>query len=71
MVPTHNFVSIFVQEGLLEPINAPELANYANLDEQWRDPEWDPGNIYTVPWQWGTTSFAVDTALYDGDVNTY
>ena len=71
VVPTHNFVSIFVQEGLLEPINAPELANYENIDERWRDPEWDPGNVYTVPWQWGTTSFSVDTALYDGDVNTY
>ena len=71
VVPTHNFVSIFVQEGLLEPINAPELANYENIDERWRDPEWDPGNVYTVPWQWGTTSFSIDTALYDGDVNTY
>lgn len=71
VVPTHNFVSIFVQEGLLEPINAAELPNYKNIDEQWRSPEWDPDNVYTVPWQWGTTSFAIDTALYDGDINTY
>lgn len=71
VVPTHNFVSIFVEEGLLEPINATELPNYTNIDEQWRSPEWDPDNVYTVPWQWGTTSFAIDTALYDGDINTY
>ncbi|ADI15574.1 extracellular solute-binding protein [Truepera radiovictrix] len=71
VVPSHNFVQIFVSEGLLEPIHASEMANYSNIDERWRNPDWDPGNVYTVPWQWGTTSFAVDTALYDGDIDTY
>lgn len=71
VVPSHNFVEIFIQEGLLEPIDAAEMENYSNIDERWRDPEWDPGNVYTVPWQWGTTSFAVDTEVYDGDIDTY
>ena len=71
VVPTHNFVPIFIEEGLLEPINATELENYANIAERWQNPVWDPGNVYTVPWQWGTTSFAVDTDVYGGDIDTY
>lgn len=71
VVPTHNFVTIFIEEGLLEPINAAEMANYDNIAERWKNPEWDPGNVYTVPWLWGTTSFAVDTEVYGGDINTY
>lgn len=71
VVPTHNFVPIFVEEDLLEPINASEMANYQNIAEAWRNPDWDPDNVYTVPWQWGTTSFVVDTAIYGGDINTY
>ena len=71
VVPTHNFVPIFLEEDLLEPINAAELENYDNILEQWKNPPWDDGNVYSVPWQWGSTSFLVDTAVYDGDINTY
>ncbi|MEZ4608132.1 MAG: hypothetical protein R2865_15415 [Deinococcales bacterium] len=27
--------------------------------------------MFTVPWQWGTTSFAVDTDIYGGDIDSY
>ena len=71
VVPTHNFVQIFVEEGLLEPINAMELENFGNIDPRWQNPDWDPGNVYTVPWNWGSTSFNVDTDVYDGDLSSF
>ncbi|WP_299892478.1 extracellular solute-binding protein [uncultured Ruegeria sp.] len=71
VVPSHNFVKIFVSEGLLQPINASELADYGNLSADFTSPPWDEGNTYTVPWQWGTTSFTVNTDVYGGDVNSY
>lgn len=71
VVPSHNFVSIMVEENLLQPVNVQELDGYENLDPRWRDPQWDPGNKYSVPWQWGTTSYAVDTAVYDGPIDDY
>ncbi|EEE34986.1 spermidine/putrescine ABC transporter, spermidine/putrescine-binding protein [Rhodobacteraceae bacterium KLH11] len=67
----HNYVPILVSEGLIQPINAPDLNGGGNIAENWADPEWDAGNVYTVPWNWGTTSFAVDTSVYDGDIDTY
>lgn len=71
VVPTHNFVPILIQEKLIQPINAPDLDGYANIEERWKNPEWDPGNEYTIPWQWGTTAFTVDTSVYGGDIDTY
>jgi spermidine/putrescine transport system substrate-binding protein len=70
IVPSHNFVPIFISEGLLEPINAADIAGYANIDERWRNPDWDPNNVYTIPWQWGTTSFTVNTDAYTGPVDS-
>lgn len=70
IVPSHNFVPIFINEGLLEPINAADLSGYANIDPRWQNPEWDPGNVYTIPWQWGTTSFTINTEKYTGEVNS-
>lgn len=71
VVPTHNFVPIFLAEDLLEPINASDMDNYGLIDARWQSPPWDEGNVYTVPWQWGSTSFVVDTAIFGGDINTY
>lgn len=71
VVPSHNFVEIFIAEGLLQPINASALAGHKNLAADFKNAPWDPGNVYTVPWQWGTTSFTVNTSVYEGDINTY
>lgn len=71
VVPTHNFVPILIKEGLIQKINASKLKGYENIEERWKSPPWDPGNAYTIPWQWGTTSFTVDTAVYKGDIDTY
>ena len=46
------------------------MENYGNIAERWRDVEWDPERRYSVPWQWGTTGVAVNTSVYDGDLNT-
>lgn len=71
VVPSHNFVEIFVSEGLLQPINASALASYGNLNADFTSPSWDSENTYTVPWQWGTTSFTVNTKIFGGEINTY
>ena len=71
VVPSQNFVPILIEEGLAYEINAQELDGYENLTDEWRDPEWDPGNRYSIPWHMGSTSFAVNTARYGGDIDTY
>ncbi len=70
-IASHNFVPIMIKEGLLHKIDAPKLKGYDNITEQWKNPTWDPGNAYSIPWHTGTTSFAVDTSVYKGDINTY
>lgn len=71
VVPSHNFIPIFIAEGLLQKINARKLSGYDNIDNRWKSPQWDQDNVYSVPWQWGTTSYAVDTSAYGGNIDTY
>jgi spermidine/putrescine transport system substrate-binding protein len=40
------------------------------MDPKWVDVYWDAGRNYSVPWQWGTTAFTVDTEVYGGDIDT-
>ena len=70
-IPTHNFVPILISEGLIQPINASELDGYDRIVPNLASPWWDEGNVYSIPWHWGTTSFTVDTAVYSGNVDDY
>ncbi|WP_170403491.1 ABC transporter substrate-binding protein [Ruegeria arenilitoris] len=71
VVPSHNYVPIFVAEELFQKINAQDLEGYSNIADGFRNPPWDSANEYTVPWQWGSTSFTVNTDVFGGDIDTY
>lgn len=70
VVPGDYMVAIMIEEGLLEKIEPNQMENFENMAPQWVDVYWDKGRHYSVPWQWGTTSFTVDTEVFKGDINT-
>lgn len=70
VVPSANYVPIFVEKGLLLDADLASLPNFKNIEPRWVDVPWDPGRRHTVPWQWGTTGVAVNTSVYKGDPNT-
>ena len=69
-VPGDYMVAIMAGEGLLDTVASGELSNKGNIAPEWADPSFDPGRKHSIPYQWGSTSFAVDTATYSGDINT-
>lgn len=70
VVPSANYVPIWIEKGLIVPLDNSKLANKGNIAPEWLDVPYDPGREYTVPWQWGTTGVAVNTKVYGGDINT-
>ncbi len=70
VVPGDYMVAIMIKKGLLEKVLPNKMANFKNVDPKWVDVYWDEGRNYTIPYQWGTTAFQVDTTVYKGDINT-
>lgn len=70
-VPGDYMVAIMISEGLLEDIGANSLPNFSNIKPELIDVYFDPGRQYSIPYQYGTTSFAVNTAAYSGDINSW
>ncbi|HEY7690069.1 MAG TPA: extracellular solute-binding protein [Dongiaceae bacterium] len=68
--PSDYAVKILLDEGFLAKTEPNKMENFKNVDPRWVDVYWDSGRNYSVPWQWGTTNFAVDTAIYSGDIDT-
>ncbi len=69
-VPSDYMVAILIKEGMLEKVDANTFENFGNIQPQFVDVYFDPGRAYTVPYQWGSTSFQVDTDVYGGDIDT-
>lgn len=56
--PSDYMVAIMIDLGLLHEIDTGELSNFGNLDAQFLDAPFDPGNQHCVPYYWGTTGLA-------------
>ena len=70
VIPSQNFVTIMIDEGMLEKIDVKGMENYANVDDRWKGPTWDPEQEYSAPWQMGTTSFSINMDGYSGEGNS-
>ncbi len=63
IIPSDYTVAIMIKQGMLEPIDVSKLANFKNLDTRFTNRDYDPGNKYTIPYQWGTTGLVYDKTL--------
>jgi spermidine/putrescine transport system substrate-binding protein len=70
VVPSANYVPIFVEKGLVVELDRSKLPSIGNIAPEWVDVEWDKGRTHSIPWQWGSVGLSVDTAIYGGDINT-
>ena len=57
VVPTGYMVEVMVGEGLLMELDHSKIPNVANLESQFADTPFDPGNKYSIPKDFGTTGF--------------
>lgn len=69
-VPGDYMVQIMGGEGLLDSFTPEELPNFGNIAPQWVDVPFDPGRHSSIPYQWGSTAFAVNRDVYKGDINS-
>lgn len=69
-VPGDYMVKIMIGEGMLDSFEPGDLANFDNIEDKWRDVDFDPGRKHSIPYQWGSTSFSVNRKQFEGDINT-
>ncbi|MEO3814182.1 spermidine/putrescine ABC transporter substrate-binding protein [Sphaerisporangium sp. B11E5] len=57
--------------GYLAPLDHTKLPNFAaNAGAKYKNPSYDPGNAYTVPWQSGITGIAYNPKYVEGEVTS-
>lgn len=62
IVPSDYMVDIMIKQGLLAPLDKNNIPNLKNLDPQFLNQYFDPGNKYSVPYMWGTVGITYNKA---------
>ena len=64
-MPSTYYVDRMRKEGLLQPLDRTQLPGFKNLDPRLLDKPFDPGNVYSIPYLWGSTGIVINTDKID------
>jgi spermidine/putrescine-binding protein len=67
IIPSDYMVEIMIEEGLLLELDHDAIPNRENVADEFTDPPYDPGLVYSMPYQWGTTGIGVDLEAVGDD----
>ena len=59
--PSDYMVESMIKQEMLEKLDQKALTNLSNIGDQYLDPSYDPGNVYSVPYQGGVAAIGVNT----------
>ena len=71
IVPTNDYVERMIQAEMLMPLDHSKIPNMANIDEPFRDAEFDPGRKFSIPYMWGTMGIGYRKSAVEEPVDSW
>lgn len=65
IIPSDYMISKLADEGLLAELNFDNIPNYSLIDDAYKGLEYDPDELYSVPYMWGTVVIMYNTQYVD------
>lgn len=69
--PSDYMIERMITEDMLAPIDTAGLENYSLIDDAYKNLAYDPDNMYSVPYMWGTVGILYNTSLVDDEVTSW
>ena len=66
VIPSDYMISRMIEEDMLEPLDFDNIPNFSDIDPNLKNPDYDPENLYSVPYMWGLLGVIYNTAMVDG-----
>ncbi len=67
----YDILPLLVSRSLLAEVNHRNIPNFENVSASFRDLSVDPGNRYSVPYNWGTSGLIVRSDLTDSPITRW
>ena len=65
IIPSDYMIGQMIEEDMLEPLNFDNIPNFADVDPTLKNPEYDPENLYSVPYMYGILGIIYNTTMVD------
>lgn len=65
ILPSDYMLGKMANEGMLLPLNKENIPNLAGISELYLDKEYDPGNVYSVPYMWCMVGITYNKDMVD------
>ncbi len=69
--PSDYIIEKLIGEDMLHPLNKENIPNLANTDPRFLDLSFDPGNVYSVPYMWGTVGILYNKTMVTEPVTSW
>lgn len=63
VIPSDYMISRMIEEDMLELLNFNNIPNFADVDPALKNPDYDPENLYSVPYMWGLLGIIYNTTM--------
>lgn len=71
IVPSDYMISQLIEEDRLQPLDYSKIPNFEKIDQRFKNLSYDPENLYTVPYTWGTLGIIYNTTMVDEPITSW
>ena len=64
-------ISRMISENMLQPLDLKKIPNFDNIDDKFKNLEFDPQNSYSVPYTWGTIGIIYNKKMVHKQVDSW
>jgi len=65
IIPSDYMIDRMIAENMLLELDFGNIPNFSYVDEQFKNPDYDPENKYSVPYTWGTVGILYNSKYVD------
>ncbi len=65
IIPSDYMIARLISENMLLPLDFANIPNYQYIDDAYKNTDYDPDNVYSVPYTWGTVGIIWNSRYVD------
>ena len=66
IVPSNDYIERMIEADMLMELDHSKIPNMANIDENFLNPDFDPGRKFSMPYMWGTIGIGYRKSAVEG-----
>ncbi|MDR0326227.1 MAG: ABC transporter substrate-binding protein [Oscillospiraceae bacterium] len=71
VIPSDYMIGRLIEEDMLLPLDFGNIPNFENVDPKFKNPEYDPQNLFSAPYMWGTVGIIYDTTRVASPIESW